>query len=91
MRIYTRDYSNMIECAQDAEAKSWQHSEPCTVACDTQDQMDEVVEYLLCNEDCDNDVDNNGVMEIWGTRHMQCGNAEYKVDVYVINPELNRF
>jgi hypothetical protein len=91
MKIYSSNYSSMHECAKDAEAKSYMHTEICTIVCDTESEYTDVVAHLQNNEDCIDYVDNNGVMDVWGVRHINIGNAEYRVQVYVSNPDLNRF
>jgi hypothetical protein len=78
----------MTDLAKEAEAKSWQNNEIVTIACDTQKEMDETVEYLQNNESCLDYVDNDGVMEVWGT---DIDDAEYRVHVYVIDADKNRF
>lgn len=90
MKIYSSNYSSMTDLAKEAEAKSWQNNEIVTIACDTQKEMDETVEYLQNNESCLDYVDNDGVMEVWGT-DMQIDDAEYRVHVYVIDADKNRF
>jgi hypothetical protein len=91
MKIYSSNYSDMCESAQEAECKSYRNSEICNIACDTQSEYDEISAYLQNNEDVEDYVINDGVLELWGVRHMNIGNANYRVHVYVINPELNRF
>ena len=91
MKIYSDSYSNNFECAKDAKATSWQQNTIVTIACDLQSDYDEICEYLENDEDCIDYVDNDDVMEVLGVVHMSIGNADYRVHVYVIDPDKNRF
>lgn len=91
MKIYNSSYYDNIACAKDAEAKSWQQNTIVNIACDSQSDYDEICEYLQSNEDCIDYVNNDGIMEVWGEVHMNIGNAEYRVHVYIIDPDNNRF
>lgn len=91
MKIYSDAYPSTYECAKDAEAKSYQHNEICTIVCNDHDEYTEIVGILQSNEDCTDYVDNDGEMDIWGVRHMQCGNADYRIHVYVKDPMNNRY
>ena len=58
------------------------NTEIVNLICEDQESFDEVSEMVSLDENNEDYVDNSGVLEIWGTRHLQCGNQDYRIHLF---------
>jgi hypothetical protein len=90
MRIYTEEYSDCDECAEDALVQSAYYCEICNVGCDNDYEMEVVCDYINDLEICD-ECENDGIRELWGWRLVEGALRGFRIHVYVVDPEIDRY